>query len=52
MKRPLHGKPRCKENSDTAISLNKIRCEGVNWIELAADDRVRWQGFVSSVIHA
>ena len=47
-KRPL-GRPRPRLE-DTEMNLQKVRCGGVDWFELA-QDRDRWRTLVSAVMN-
>jgi transposase len=46
-KRPL-GRPRLRWEDTIKMGLSEIGIDGANWIRLA-QDRVRWQAFVSTV---
>ena len=46
-KRPL-GRPRHRWEDNIKIDLQKVKCGGIDWIELA-QDRGRWQAFVNAV---
>ena len=48
-KRPL-GKPRRKWEDNIKMDLQEVRCEGVDWIELA-QDRDRWRARVDAVMN-
>jgi hypothetical protein len=47
--RPL-GRSRCRWEDNIRMDLREIGIDGVNWIQLA-QDRVQWQGFVSTVMN-
>jgi hypothetical protein len=47
-KRPL-GRPRHKWEDNIKMDLRETGIDGVNWIQLA-QDRVRWQAFVKTVM--
>jgi hypothetical protein len=47
-RRPL-GRPRRKWEDNIKMDLREIGFSGANWIRLA-QDRVRWRGFVSTVM--
>jgi hypothetical protein len=44
------GRPRCRWEDNTEMDLQKVRCRGVDWIELA-QDRDRWRPLVSVVLN-
>jgi len=46
-KRPL-GRPRHRWEDNIKIDLQKVKCGGIDWIELA-QDRGRWRAFVNAV---
>jgi hypothetical protein len=48
-KGPL-GRPRCRWEDDIKINLQEVRCEGMDWIELA-QGRDRWWVFVNVVMN-
>jgi hypothetical protein len=47
-KRPL-GRPRRRWGDNIKMDLKEIGYDGANWIQLA-QDRVRWQDFVNTVM--
>ena len=47
--RPL-GRPRHKWDGNIKMDLQEMRCEDVDWIDLA-QDRDRWRAFVSAVMN-
>ena len=47
-KRPL-GRPRHRWEDNIKMDLQEVRCEGVDWIELA-QDRDRWWALVNVVM--
>ena len=47
-KRPL-GRPRRRWEDNIRMDLQEVRCEGMDWIELA-QDRHRWRTLVDAVI--
>jgi len=47
-KRPLEG-PNRRSKDNNKIGLQKVGCEGLDWIELA-QDRDRWLVLVNEVI--
>jgi hypothetical protein len=48
-KRPL-GRPRRRCEDNIKMDLREIGIDGANWIRLA-QDRVRWRGFVNTVMN-
>jgi hypothetical protein len=48
-KRPL-GRPRCRWEDNIKMDLQKVRCGGMDWIELA-QDRNRWRAVVNAVMN-
>ena len=48
-KRPL-GKPRRRWEDSIKIGLQEVRCEGIDWIDLA-QDRDRWRALVNAVMN-
>jgi hypothetical protein len=48
-KRPL-GRPRSRWEDNIKAELQKVRCGGVDWIELA-QDRDRWRALVNAVMN-
>jgi hypothetical protein len=49
MKRPL-GRPRHRWEHNIKMDFHEVRCEGLNWIELA-QDRERWRALVNVVMN-
>jgi hypothetical protein len=47
-KRPL-GRPRRRYEVNIKIDLKEMRCEGMDWIDVAKD-RDRWQALVNTVM--
>jgi hypothetical protein len=48
-KRPS-GRPRSRWEDNTKMDLQEVRCEGVEWIEVA-QDRDRWRALVNAVMN-
>jgi hypothetical protein len=48
-KRPL-GRPRHRWGDNIMIDLQKVGCEGMEWIDLT-QDRARWRAFVNAVMN-
>jgi hypothetical protein len=48
-KRPL-GRPRHRREVNIKVDVREIGIDGANWIRLA-QDRVRWQAFVNTVMN-
>jgi hypothetical protein len=48
-KNPL-GRPRCRWKDNIGMDLQDVRCEGIDWIELA-QDRERWRAIVNAVMN-
>jgi hypothetical protein len=48
-KRPL-GRPRHRWEDNIKIDVREMGIDGANWIQLA-QDRVRWQAFVNTVMN-
>jgi hypothetical protein len=44
------GRPRLRWEDNIKLDLGEIGIDGTNWI-LLAQDRVQWQGFVSTVMN-
>ena len=49
VKRPL-GRPRRRWEDNIKMDLQKVRCGGMDWIELA-QDRDRWRALVITVMN-
>ena len=48
-KTPL-GRPGCRWEDNTKLDLQEVRCEAIDWIELA-QDRDRWWALVNAVMN-
>ena len=48
-KRPM-GRPRCRWEDNINMDLQKVGCEGMDWIELA-QNRDRWRALVNAVMN-
>ena len=48
-KRPL-GRPRRRWEDNIKVDLQEVRCENMDWIDLA-QDRDGWQAFVNAVMN-
>ena len=48
-KRPL-GRPRRRWEDNIKMDFQEVRCEGMDWIELARD-RDRWRALVNAVMN-
>jgi hypothetical protein len=48
-KRPL-GRPRRRWVDNIKMDLGEIRCDGIDWIDLA-QDRDRWRALVNTVMN-
>jgi hypothetical protein len=48
-KRPL-GRPRRRWEDNIKVDLHEVRCEGMDWIELA-QDRERWRALENAVMN-
>ena len=48
-KRPL-GRPKCRWEDNIKMDLQKVGCEGIDWIDLA-QDRNRWRALVNAVMN-
>jgi hypothetical protein len=49
-RRPL-GRPRRRWEDSIRMDLQEVGCGCVDWMELLAQDRDRWRGFVSAVMN-
>jgi hypothetical protein len=47
-KRPI-SRPRRRWEDNIKMDLQEVRCEGMDWIELA-EDRDRWRALVNAVM--
>jgi len=48
-KRPL-GRPKRRWDENITVDFQEVRCEGMDWIELA-EDRDRWRALVTAVMN-
>jgi hypothetical protein len=48
-KRPL-GRPRRRWEDNIKMDLQEVRCEGMDWIDVA-QDRDRWRALVNAVVN-
>jgi hypothetical protein len=49
MEKPL-GRPRRRWEDNIKVELQKVKCRGMDWIDLA-QDRNRWRALVNAVIN-
>ena len=47
-KRPF-GRPRCRWEDNIKMDLQKVRCRGMDWIDLA-QDRDNWRALANAVM--
>ena len=45
------GRPRRRWEDNIKVDLREMGCGGMDWIELAQDDRNRWRALVNAVIN-
>ena len=43
-------RPGCRWEDNTKLELQEVRCEAIDWIELA-QDRERWRALVNAVMN-